>query len=296
MKILLIGQTGQIGRALAARLGDLGDVIAPGRESLDLTDHEPMRRYVERHKPDVIINAAGYTRVDEAETRQQLAFTINGDGPAVLADCASTVGAVLIHYSTDYVFDGPQRRPWKPDDRAQPANVYGASKRAGERAIIDSGCDHVIIRTSWVYDTVGSNFVNTILGLAARTDTIRVVNDQIGSPTWSCTVADATVAMLQHDAFQRCVTRSENIFHVAASGQTTWYDFAVKIFDMAQVADAVTLEPVSTEAYGAAADRPRYSVLDCGDTCRTFDLVLPAWEDSLAASFAARTSVTEGHS
>lgn len=291
MKILLTGRTGQIGGALLPRLGALGEVHAPTRDALDLADHASLKATVEQLEPDLIVNAAGYTRVDDAESDRDAAFAANADGPEELARLAAATGATLVHYSTDYVFSGDGDTPWKPTDPPNPVNVYGESKLAGEQAIAASGCNAVIIRTSWIYDLSGRNFVTTIRRLAAARDSIQVVNDQTGAPTWSCTVAEATIAILQHEALDRMIQGDgAAIVHLAAAGQTTWFDFAHVILTHAGLTDQVTLEPVSTDQYNAPAPRPRYSVLDCGETSRAFGFTLPDWDSALATAFAKQST------
>ena len=251
MNILLTGRNGQVGSELASRLPALGSVTATARAELDLGDADAVRRVVREAKPDVIVNTAAYTAVDKAETEEALALRINGEAPGLLAEEAKGLGALLVHYSTDYVFDGAADRPYREDDPVHPLGAYGRTKLEGEKRIRASGCRHLIVRTAWVYGQ-GGNFVRAILRQASQGNALRVVNDQFGAPTWARDIADATVQLV--------AKRAEGTFHVSAAGVTTWYDVALEVLRVSGL--GVEVRPVSTAEYGARALRPRYSVLD----------------------------------
>jgi len=251
VKILLTGRNGQVGSELAALLQPLGNVIATDRQQLDLGDAKAIQRAVRDAKPEVIVNSAAYTAVDKAETEEALALRINGEAPAVLAEEAKRLGALLIHYSTDYVFDGTSKRPYREDDPVAPLGAYGRTKLEGEKRIRSSGCRHLIVRTAWVYGN-GGNFVRAILRQAQQGNALRVVSDQLGAPTWAHDIAEATARLLK--------TRAEGTFHVSAAGVVSWYDVALEVLRLAKL--SVPVKAVSTAEYGARAPRPRYSVLD----------------------------------
>lgn len=248
MKILLTGRNGQVGSELEAILHP---AVATDHTTLDLADDDAIRQAVRAAKPDVIINAGAYTAVDKAEGEPELAMRINGAAPGVLAEEAKRAGALLVHYSTDYIFDGTKRSPYLETDRPKPASVYGRTKLEGETRIQASGCRHLILRTAWVYGQ-GSNFVRAILRQAEKGAGLRVVNDQIGAPTWARDIARATSDLLK--------ARAEGIFNVSAAGSSSWYEVALEILRLA--GRNVEVKPVSTAEYGAKAPRPAYSVLD----------------------------------
>jgi dTDP-4-dehydrorhamnose reductase len=248
VSLLLTGRNGQVGSELQRILQP---AVATDHARLDLADADAIRRVVREVKPDVIVNAAAYTAVDKAESEPDLAMRVNGVAPGVLAEEAKRRGALLVHYSTDYVFDGAKRSPYAEDDAPNPLSTYGRSKLEGEVRVRASGCRHLIVRTAWVYGR-GSNFVRAILRQAEKGAPLRVVNDQLGAPTWSLDIAQVTAQLLrQHD---------EGIFHASAAGAVTWYEVALEILRLAHLSAEV--QPVSTAEYGAKAPRPRYSVLD----------------------------------
>lgn len=248
MKILLTGRSGQVGSELQALLHPQ---VATDHAALDLADAEAIARTVRAAQPDLIINAAAYTAVDKAESEVELATRINGVGPGVLAEEAKRAGALLVHYSTDYIFDGAKRSPYVETDPPKPTSVYGRSKLEGEARIRASGCRHLILRTAWVYGR-GSNFVRAILRQAEKRAALRVVNDQVGAPTWARDIARVTGDLLQ--------TSAEGTFNVSAAGSASWYEVALEILRIA--GQTVEVTPVSTAEYGAKAPRPAYSVLD----------------------------------
>lgn len=272
MKILLTGRDGQVGWELERMLAPLGEIVATGRAQLDLADPDAIRRVVREAKPQVIVNAAAYTAVDKAESEPDLAMRINGDAPGVLAEEAKRLGGLLVHYSTDYVFDGEKGAPYTEDDQPNPINVYGASKLKGERAIRAVGPQHLILRTSWVYATRGNNFLLTMLRMAREGKPLRVVNDQIGAPTPAHAVSAATTTMLARP-------RSAGVFHMTTSGSASWHQFAVEIMEQAGMAVPVT--PISAEEFPRRANRPRNSCLSNAKLQRDFGVALPAWREAL---------------
>jgi dTDP-4-dehydrorhamnose reductase len=251
VKILLTGRNGQVGSELVPLLRPLGTVEATDRQSLDLADPAAIRRVVRDAKPDVIINTAAYTAVDKAESEEALALRINGEAPGVMADEAKRLGALLVHYSTDYVFDGEQGRPYVEDDPVAPLGAYGRTKLEGEQRIRAAGARHAIVRTAWVYGNRG-NFVRAILRQAGKGAALRVVNDQFGAPTWARDIAAITTQLVRKGA--------QGTYHVSAAGQASWYEVAQEVLRVARL--QVDVLPVTTAEYGARAPRPRYSVLD----------------------------------
>jgi dTDP-4-dehydrorhamnose reductase len=294
--VLLLGKNGQIGRELCRSLAPLGDVAALGREQLDLSDCNAIHRRLRDLRPAVIVNAAAWTDVDGAEDHRNEAFAINADAPAALASHAADTGALFIHFSTDYVFDGCADVPYRETDRTRPINVYGESKREGERRILGTGAACLILRTSWIYGHHGKNFVRTILQLAREQEELSVVNDQTGCPTWSRTVADATASVLARFADRERFdidAKSSGVHHVCAAGRASWYDFACAILRLDPLRHehrCRTIRPVSTAAFPRAAERPRFSVLDTSRFAETFGIRLPAWEAQLAAALQAGAS------
>lgn len=249
MKFLLIGRNGQLGSELERTLGPLGSVLSTDRGMLDITDVDAVRSAIRRTQPEIIVNAAAYTAVDKAETEERLALQVNGMAPGVMAEEAKRLSALLVHFSTDYVFNGRKSVPYREDDPVDPLNAYGRTKLEGERRVRASGCRHLIVRTAWVYGR-GGNFVRAILRQADKGGPLRVVNDQFGAPTWAADIAAITVKLLNR----------ENTFHVTAAGEASWYDVAREILRFTGRTNS--LHPVSTAEYGARAPRPRYSVLD----------------------------------
>ena len=285
MRILLLGCTGQVGWELQRSLAPLGDVTALSRNSEnglcgDLSQPEALAETVRQLAPDVIVNAAAYTPVDQAESEPELAEAINATAPAVLADEARVLGAWLVHYSTDYVFDGRGQRPWNEADPSAPINVYGRTKWEGEEAIRQSGCRHLIFRTSWVYAARGGNFIRTMLRLASERDALRVIDDQFGMPTGAELIADTTAVVLM-----RCVNEGKvgGLYHLAAAGETTWYAYARHVLATAReagwpvrVADEA-IKPVTTDAFPTPARRPHNSRLDTTRLEESFGLQMPDW-------------------
>ena len=287
MKILITGVNGQVGYELAQQLQHLGHIIALDRSQMDLTDADQMRRVIRHERPQLIVNPAAYPAVDQAEAEPALAMRINAEAPAILAEEARKCGAALIHYSTDYVFDGSKDGAYLETDPTGPINVYGRSKLAGEQAIADSGVAHVILRTSWVYGTRGKNFLKTIQRLAAERNELRIVADQYGAPTWCRTIADGTARVIE----QLCTTGSivpsrwqqmGGIYHMTAQGRTSWHGFASKIVSCGPRAGLVAVTPIAAAEYPVPAARPQNSEMSCARFERQFGK-LPSWESALAA-------------
>ncbi len=283
-RILLTGKTGQVGYELERSLQGLGDIIALDRTQMDLSNLTQVRAVIRDIKPTLIVNPAAYTAVDQAESEPELAMRINGDAPGVMAEEARRLGAVMIHYSTDYVFDGSKAEPYQEDDPPCPVNVYGATKLAGERAVQAAGIPHLILRTSWVYGMRGKNFLQTVLRLAQERDELRIVADQHGAPTWCRTIADITAHIVAqgHGAHQAPAwwQQRSGIYHLSARGQTTWHGFTREILDGANAVKRPLLTPIRTEDYPLPAKRPANSVLNTAHFRKTF-CDLPQWQQAL---------------
>jgi len=276
-------------------LAHLGHMVAPGRNELDLASTGSIRSMMRTLRPQWVVNPAAYTAVDKAESDVDAAFAVNRDAPAVLAEEAKKIGAVLIHFSTDYVFDGTKPTPYVESDATNPLGVYGASKLAGEQAIAATGVAHLIFRTSWVYGATGKNFLLTLLRVAREREEMRIVADQHGAPTWSCDLAAMTAALMEQVAAQaakqQCsaaeiVAANSGIYHACNSGETTWFGFASAALEMARAQEPqqkfAQLVPITTAEYPTPAKRPQFSHTDCSKLARHFGLTLPAWESSLA--------------
>lgn len=290
MSILLLGKDGQVGWQLQRSLAPHGEVIACGRAECDLTDIDRLRSLVRQLKPSVVVNASAYTAVDRAESEPELAMRVNAEAPGVLAEEVARLGALLIHYSTDYVYDGSKREPYVESDPTNPQSVYGRSKLAGEAAIRASGAKSVIFRTSWVFGARGENFVKTILRLALEKETLNVVTDQIGSPTPAAliaTVSGVVLAMLRQG--QGMNREQQRLYHLCCGRPVSWHEFARTIvgrarmmpgFDLRLTPEAIVGIPGSQ--YPTAAVRPANSRLDCSRLERDFGLLMPDWEPYLA--------------
>lgn len=294
MKILLIGSNGQVGYELQRSLACLGKLISLDRKQLDLSNCDNVRAKIAEIGPDVIVNAAAYTAVDKAESEQELALKINAESVGVMAVEAKRLNSLLIHYSTDYVFAGNRQHPWQENDALGPINHYGVSKLKGELAIQASGCNYLILRTSWVYGARGQNFLLTMMRLARDREALSVVADQIGAPTWSRHIADATaqiIAQYKSSNSQLAdywLSRS-GIYHLAASGDGSWYDFARAIFQsMAEQGENVAvLSKTITADYPTPAQRPLFSCLNTDKLANTFSIRLPDWRESLSLVMAS---------
>ena len=281
LKILISGKTGQVAIELQKHLAGLGELIVLGRDALDLSQPEQIRAQVRAHAPDLIINAGAHTAVDLAESEPDLAFAINGTAPGVLAEEAKALGIPLIHYSTDYVFDGSKPAPYTEDDQPNPLGVYGKSKRAGEQAIAAVGGQHLILRTSWVYSTHGKNFLLTMQSLLPKKTELRVVADQIGAPTWAGTIAQSTRALIER--WQAGEAGAWGVYHLTAQGETSWFGFTQAIAEhlTAQGKQCATLEPIPASAYPTPAARPQNSRLDCSRLVREWHVSQPDWRVAL---------------
>lgn len=288
-RILLTGINGQLGWELQRTLQALGTVIALDRTQLDLANPDQIRAVLSEIKPAIIINPAAYTAVDKAESETELATAINATAPGVLAEAAKQLDALLVHYSTDYVFDGSKLSPYTEDDPTGPINLYGRSKLAGEQAIQSTGCRHLIFRTSWVYGLRGQNFLNTMLRLANERDELRVVADQVGAPTWSRMLAETTaLALARHDGQQ-------GLYHLAASGATSWHGFATAIISNAYRRGLLDKNPpvrrITSADFPTPARRPANSRLCCDRLQDDFSLWQPDWEAALQLCLASCNKV-----
>jgi dTDP-4-dehydrorhamnose reductase len=309
-KILIIGKQGQIAWELQTTLANLGHVVVLGSQQLDLANPDSIRAKVRSIQPDIIVNAAAYTAVDKAESEAELCGMINGIAPGILAELARESQALLVHYSTDYVFDGTKTTPYLETDVTNPLSVYGASKLAGEQAIIQADCAHLILRTTWVYGNRGKNFLLTILRLAAAKTELKIVADQIGSPTWSRSIAEATsqiIAQCRHDSHSvreasACAERLrqraslKGLYHLSAGGTTSWHGFASQIVDRYRSLNPeshLSIEqilPIPTTDYPTPAQRPANSVLDNSKLLADFGVQLPDWNLSLEQVLARNSS------
>ena len=284
MRIMLTGSSGQVGWELTRSLMPLGEVIALERTQCDLSRPETIPSVVQAIKPDIIVNAAAYTAVDKAEEEEVLATTINGTSAGVLAEEAKKRSALFIHYSTDYVFDGTKQTPYTEEDMPNPINAYGRSKFVGEKAIAQSECDHLILRTTWVYAARGKNFLKTMLRLAQERDELSIVADQYGAPTWARNIADVTAHVLVAAQQERQAGEfTPSTYHLCASGKTTWHGFTSAIIARArQLATTGSIKteivlPIATEDYPLPAQRPKNSQMDPSSLIASFGLTMPEW-------------------
>jgi dTDP-4-dehydrorhamnose reductase len=283
-RILLTGKTGQVGYELERSLQGLGEVIAVDRSEMDLANLDQVREVIRTVKPTLIVNPAAYTAVDKAESEPELAMLINAHAPGVMAEEAKKLGAAMIHYSTDYVFDGTKTSPYVEDDPTCPINVYGQTKLAGEKAIQAAGIPHLILRTSWVYGTRGKNFLLTIQRLARERVELRIVADQAGAPTWCRTIADTTAHILaqtkRSKGGEELWQEHSGIYHLSAQGQTTWHGFAAAILAHSSTQGEPTLTPINADEYPVPARRPANSVLSSARLIEQF-CALPSWDLAL---------------
>ncbi|MDP3815467.1 dTDP-4-dehydrorhamnose reductase [Pseudomonas sp.] len=282
MRILLLGQHGQVSRELQSRLQGQAELLVLGSAQLDLRQPQQIRQQLRSLRPALIINAAAHTAVDQAESEPEQAFAINATAPGIIAEEAADLGAPLIHYSTDYVFDGRKASPYAEDDAPNPLSVYGRSKLAGEQAIAAVGGAHLILRTSWVYSRHGRNFLLTMQRLLQERDSLSVVADQMGAPTWAGTIARATGQLLQH--WQAGRAGPWGIYHLTALGETSWFGFASAIAAQlqAQGKPVAALQAIPSSAYPTPAQRPLNSRLDCARLQRDWQIQLPSWQTALA--------------
>jgi dTDP-4-dehydrorhamnose reductase len=308
--ILLTGKSGQLGSELHRLLPKMGEVIALERKDLDLRDPEKIRRVMRDAKPQLVVNAAAYTAVDAAETDEANALAVNAEGPGLLALEAKKIGAMLVHFSTDYVFDGLKRAPYLETDPPNPVNVYGRTKLAGEQAIRNSGAAHLTFRTSWVYAMHGRNFLLTILRLSTEREELKIVDDQVGAPTCAFDLAEGTTKILAGliagDKSQFTLSEASGTYHMSAAGQTTWYEFAKSILEEAGRAPqnlpwlatatkgrplvARRVVPISTEEFHSPTPRPPYSVLSNTHLKQVFGVTLPDWRTQLQRCFSPQST------
>lgn len=284
-RILLTGKNGQVGWELQRTLAPLGQVIALDAAELDLADADAIRRKVREIRPHIIVNPAAYTAVDKAESEPELAMAINGVAPGVFAEEAKKLGAFLIHYSTDYVFDGAKKGAYVEDDAPNPLSEYGKSKLAGEQAIRAADCNHLILRTSWVYGARGKNFLLTMLRLAKERSELRIVDDQIGAPTWCRSLAEITAQILAQlhapGATQEDMGRVSGTYHLTSADSVSWYGFAAEIIRQAGIQPVPKLVPIPSQEYPTPAVRPMNSVLSNDKLLRTFGLQAGSWQGNL---------------
>jgi dTDP-4-dehydrorhamnose reductase len=287
-RFLITGSNGQVGFELQRSLAPLGEVIALDRQGMNLADPNSIRQAIQTYRPEVIVNAAAYTAVDQAESDRETAHAVNGSAPGIIGEEAKKLGALVIHYSTDYVYDGSKTGPYLETDATHPLGVYGQSKLAGEHALAQSGVDHLIFRTSWVFGSHGANFLKTILRLARERDELKIVADQFGAPTSAGLIAEITAQILGSyrsksapDAFP------SGTYHLAAGGTTSWHEYACHVVQQAIAAGMTlratpeTIHPIPAAAYPMPAPRPTNSRLDTRLLCRTFDLELPEWQNGV---------------
>ena len=292
--ILLTGADGQVGWELRRTLVTLGEVVACDRRQLNLEDPDNIRRVISSVKPGVIVNAAAFTAVDQAEQEPARAMAINGTAPGIIAEEARRLDAAVVHYSTDFVFDGSASRPYREEDDANPLSVYGRTKLAGEQALQQAAVAVLILRSGWVYGCRGRNFLLTVQRLARERDALRIVDDQIGSPTWCRLLAEATAQILSAGAghFSEHLREHGGIHHLSCAGETSWCGFARRILDLSSPGEAAKawVEPIDTCDYPTPATRPAYSVLDNAKLRTTFGIHLPDWEQALALALAGQAA------
>lgn len=291
MNILLFGANGQLGTKLKSLLAARGRVHAVDQAGLDLRDGVKLRALIRASQPALIVNAAAYTAVDQAESEAEDARLVNAEAPRIMAESARELRALLVHYSTDYVFDGTASEPYSEASATHPLGVYGATKLAGEQAVSASGADCLTLRTAWLYSNHGRNFLNTMLRLAGERDELRVVDDQTGSPTWSDLVAAATLKMLDGLYANGAVRRERcGLYHVTCNGQTTWRGFASRIIELGGYGERVRVTPITTAEYPTPAKRPAYSVLSNTKLAQVFGIRLPDWQAGLQQCLAERSA------
>lgn len=291
MRILLFGKNGQLGSELRRSLLPLGPILAVDKDDLDLADSGTLEKFIIDSTPDVVINASAYTAVDRAESEQEQAFGINAIAPAVMAQTAGRIGAAFVHFSTDYVFDGMKGSPYREEDQPNPLNVYGKSKLEGERLVTQAGGTALVLRTSWVYSLAGDSFLTKTLGWARQHETLRIVEDQVGSPTWARLLAETTSALLaraDHAPFEYLASR-KGIYHLAGKGAVSRLDFTRQALalDLGRAEQRCKeVLPARTDEFPTPARRPLFSALDCSRFEDVFGLHIPGWQESLALALA----------
>lgn len=286
MKMLLLGKTGQLGWEFQRTLQPLGDVIALGSPEIDMSNVDNIRKTIRQHRPNIIINATAYTAVDKAESEPELAHAINALGPGVLAQEACELNALLVHFSTDYVFDGSKNAPYVETDTPNPLNIYGKSKLAGEQAIRSAGGSHLVLRTAWVYSTRRDSFVGKVLQWARQNETLKVVSDQVSNPTWARMLAEVTALLIAKAGpdFSTYFHEKSGIYHLAGGGYTSRLEWAKHILqnDPKRNEQIIrVLEAASTRDFPTPAERPLFSALNCTLFEKTFGLRLPQWQEAL---------------
>ena len=286
-RVLLAGRGGQLGWELQRALAPFGELVALDRAGMDLADPDAIHRAIADARPAVIVNAAAYTAVDKAESEPEAAMRVNGVAPGIIAEEAARIGALMVHYSTDYVFDGAKGEPYREDDPPAPLSAYGRSKLAGEEAVRAAGGAHLIFRTSWVYAARGSNFLLTMLRLARERRELKIVDDQVGAPTWARSIASLTARVLGVDGAGPGRARERSgVYHLTAAGAVSWFGFAQAIFAQARARradfNAPALVPIPAAEYPLPARRPANSRLDTGKLSAAFDLRPPRWDAMLA--------------
>ena len=293
-RILITGGDGQLGWELARAFAPMGKVFAFDRAGLDLSDPDAIRARCREVRPSLLLNAGAYTAVDKAESEAELAMRINGEAPGILAEEANRLGAPLIHYSTDYVFDGNAKEPYREDDATAPQSVYGCTKWAGEQAVTATANEYLVLRTSWLYSNRRHNFLLTMLRLAQEREELRVVADQIGSPTWVRSVSEATASCVTASTSALKISIPSGIYHLAAAGQTSWHGFATAILDgtAKETRRAMRVVAIATADYPTPAKRPAYSVLSLTKLQEASGMVPIHWREQLAGCLAERNSQT----
>lgn len=287
MKLLVTGRNGQVGFELQRSLAPLGQVVALDREQCDIADPDALRNVIRRVAPDIVVNAAAYTAVDKAESDEQRAHAANSVAPRLIGELARETGALVVHFSTDYVFDGAKQGAYNESDAPNPLSVYGRTKLLGERALAETGARCLIFRTSWVYGAHGGNFVKTMLKLAAERTSLSVVADQFGAPTSAALIADVTAQILGQYIVERRGDLPFGLYHLSASGRTCWHEYARTIIAAAEAAGRqlqlgpAQVRPISTSEYPTPAVRPPNSILDTAKLRETFGLHLPCWQSGL---------------
>jgi dTDP-4-dehydrorhamnose reductase len=287
MRILLFGKNGQVGQALEPLLQPLGDVTSIGHEDLDVADSDKLRNLLRTQKPDVVVNASAYTNVDRAEAEKSIAWKVNAEAPGNMMEELNRWKGTLIHFSTDYVFDGAKHNPYQEADAVHPINEYGRSKLGGERLIRAAGGRYLILRTGWVYAQNTENFVSNVLRWATRQDCLRIVDDQVGSPTWATMLAEQTARLLARRTISELVEEKAGIYHCVGKGAVSRYDLARKL--LALLPSYVTIKasvvvPAKSSDFPSPAPRPVYSALDCTKFEQVFEVNLPTWDLSLATA------------
>lgn len=291
MRIVLFGKNGQVGWELEKMLPNLGEVIAFGRQELDVSNLKQVQNTLLEIQPNLIVNASAYTEVDRAEKEPEKAMRVNAEAPGIMAETARSLNATFIHYSTDYVFDGNQNKPYTENDNTNPLNIYGKSKLAGEKNIEQAGGAFLILRTSWVYSMRGNTFVNKLLAWARNNEVLRVVDDQISNPTWARVLAEATSSLVSTNQgnLQDVMKERSGLYHLAGGGYASRYEWAKQILANASHRTdilAQAIEPVSSLEFPLPAARPAFSALECSKFENTFDIHLPAWQKSLKTAMA----------